>query len=254
MASLTEVMLGFFSLIKTRKEDAVVSYLAEDIVLDDPISGNYSGIDSFRMFAHTERLWLTRINVAIEPIHHVSTQNGIGVEYRLSISVSGERKDLPVAVAADIGAGQIKSIRIYLSTWTINGHHQGRRPMLPEKPGISLPLPVGKYMEYLAGSDPAAIVDLFADGGYVREPSGQGYTYKGKEELLSFYTQAISGGGIPLKHCNVITDGRTTAVEYYFNEWNGVKFPPEAGIVFYEVDNEGKIMAVTIYDDADPGF
>lgn len=254
MASLTEVMLGFFSLIKTRKEDAIMPFLSESVVLDDPVLGVFSGMDSFRMYVHGERSWLFELNAGIEPKLHVSSQNAIAVEYEFLVEVNGERKDLPVAIAADMDSGLISSIRIYYSTWTLNGCHQGRSPILPEKPDLALPPPIDSYTRLLAGNNPLEIIGLFEDEGYLREPAGRQYTRMGKEKLKEFYLPALSGGGIPLKFCSLITDGTNAAVEYLISEWNGVKFPEQAGISFYEIGKGGKIRAARIYDDADPPF
>ncbi len=254
MASLSEVMLGFFSLVKSRKEDGVFQYLSEDIELDDPVMGTFSGMESLRMYCQGLRVWLHKYNTGIEPWRIVLSGEGVAVEYNFFITVGGERLDLPVALAADVFDGLVSAIRIYYSTWPLYGKHIGRKPILPERNDLELPGPVKSYLSLLAGNDAEALVDLFEENGYIREPSGSRYRHEGRKNLTKFYGQALSRGGIPISHCNVIAEPGIAAVEYFFSEWAGVKFSPEAGMAFYEFDKNGKITAARIYDDGNPPF
>lgn len=252
MARLPEVMQGFFALLKSHKEEGIMNFLTEDFTLDDPLHGRFSGTSSFRSYSEDLRAWLVRYNAGVEPTRIITSGNGIAVEYRFMVTVEGKRRDLPLAIAADLKNGLVAGIRIYHGTWIMYGKHLGISPSLAEDAGLQLPSTVEKYMKSLEEGSPESIVGLFEDEGYVREPSGDSYTHSGKENLLEFYSAALSSGGIPLKHCNLISGGNDVAVEYYFSEWGGRKIPRQAGIAFYELSESGKLKAVRIYDDADP--
>lgn len=254
MASALEVLQGFFSLIRLRRDDAITSYLAGDAYIDDPVLGRFQGPASISMYMRDARIWLSRYDTGIEPVNFLLSDDSAALEYDFRVTVGGRRISLPVALAADLESGKFTGIRIYFSTFPLTGEHQTRSPLLPEDPGIILPKPVEMYMRLLAGSDPEPIVDLFHEEGYVREPSGGEFTYRGRKRLLEFYGPAVSGGGIPLRHCRAITDGASTAVEYFFDKWNGTAFPAQAGIAFYETSDDGRITAARIYDDAEPPF
>jgi hypothetical protein len=67
---------------------------------------------------------------------------------------------------------------------------------------------------------------LFAEEGYVREPSGSKYKHVGPEGRQGFYSAALDSGGVTLKHCTATFDGTRFAVEYICDEWGQVKFDP----------------------------
>lgn len=254
MAKLSEVMLGFFALLKNHREDGIITYLSGDVQLDDPVLGRFSGTNSFKFYAQSMRGWMQKYNAGVEPENLISAENGFALEYRFTINVEGERKDLPVAISADVNRDLVTGIRIYYSTWPLYGKHAGRSPLLPENRSISLPEPVERYMSFLSEGNSESMVNLFEENGYVREPSGSNYLYRGRERLLEFYGPALSSGGIPLKHCKAFMEGNAAAVEYFFSQWGDAVFPPEAGIAFYEFTDGGQIRAARIYDDGNPPF
>ncbi len=254
MASVLEMLTGFFSLIRNGKGEGIIPFLSPEVKVDDPLLGRFQGEESFRDFIHRERNWLAVYEAGIEPFRAVSCPEGIALEYTFTMEEDGRNIELPVAMIVDLEGQTITSIRIYYSTWPVYGNHRVRGPLLPEIPGLELPEPVKSYLEAIAGTEVERVIEIFDDEGYVREPAGNAYRHSGKRELREFYDLAISGGGIPLKHCGVLNDGKTTVVEYFFSRWNEKIFPEQSGVAFYDITGPGKISAVRIYDDADPQF
>ncbi len=254
MASMVDVLRGFFSLIREGKGEGIIPFLSENAYVDDPLFGHFSGLDSFEDFIFLERNWLSAYGTAIEPAGYVFTSSEAALEYEFRMEENGRMIELPVAVAASLEKDSLDSLRIYYSTWPVYGNHRVRAPVLPENRNLKLPEILGKYMKAISGSDAGQVVELFEDGGYVREPAGNRYRHSGLNELRDFYDNAISGGGIPLKHCSAVSGGSTVAVEYFFNQWNGIQIPEQCGIAFYDIGISGKLKAARIYDDADPQF
>lgn len=254
MASETEVLRGFFSLIRNGRGEGILPFVSEDFSVDDPLLGKFEGKDAFLEYIYSERNWLSVYETGIECFSSVSDGNSTAVEFDFKMQIADRVIEFPVAFYSERKDGVIAAIRIYYSTWPLYGTHRVRSPVVLEDPSLVLPEPVKSYMESINGADSGKVLDLFDETAYVREPSGNSFRHQGKDELREFYDIAISGGGIPLKHCRFVSDGKITAVEYFFNMWNNISFPEQAGIAFYEISRENRITAVRIYDDADPQF
>lgn len=250
MTNLGEITKNIFQYVQDGSESYILPSLSEDFTLDTPLWGRFEGRNGFFDFSSKLRSWLADHKTMVDPFSTIAADDRIVCEYTFFLAIHEANTDLPVAVAADITGGKISSVRIYFSTWPLTGNHTHRPPML--EPDDSLPMPdtVGKYVEYLAGTDAEKISDLFSDSGYIREPSGSKYVHMGKDSLPEFYMEIISDGGIPLRHCTVTTERNATAVEYFFDKWNKYTFPAEAGIAVYVMDDDGKIVAARVYDDA----
>jgi hypothetical protein len=104
-------------------------------------------------------------------------------------------------------------------------------------------------MRALNDGDVEAVLSLFADYGYVREPSGAEYKHVGREARRQFYERALVNGGIPLRHCTATFDGQRCAIEYILERWGGTSVDPQPGVAVYELDAAGRLGAVRIYDD-----
>jgi hypothetical protein len=103
--------------------------------------------------------------------------------------------------------------------------------------------------------DKEAVLALFTDDGYAREPSGQRFKHTGRDGLEGFYGPALQNGGIVLTHCTATWDGTTCAIEFIAREWAHVKLPPQAGMAVYETAEGGtKLRAARIYDDVMPPY
>ncbi|AKB73642.1 hypothetical protein MSLAZ_0381 [Methanosarcina lacustris Z-7289] len=107
-------------------------------------------------------------------------------------------------------------------------------------------------MAGLAKPDKAAILELFEEEGYVREPSGSSYKHNGPAGRKEFYDAALAEGGISLKYCTATFDGSRFIVEFICDKWGKTKLPPQAGMAVYELGKTGKLFAVRIYDDLSP--
>ena len=192
---------------------------------------------------------------SIEDIGLLRTERRSVGEAVLHLGGRDGRVDLPVAIVADQRSdGRIEEVRIYYSSWPLNGRHVHRLPLLQPDPDLRESDDVmGEYQRALGAGDVDAIVAAFEPDGYAREPAGGEHVHRGTEGLRGFYEHLFSnGGGIPLEHCSVIDDGRTCALEYNVVRWGSTELRPEAGVAVYVRGESGKLAAARIYDDADP--
>jgi hypothetical protein len=191
---------------------------------------------------------------SIEDVGLLKTERRSVGEAVLHLDGEDGRVDLPVAIVADRRSdGWIEEVRIYYSSWPLNGRHVHRLPLLQPDPELRQADVVGEYQRALAAGDVDAIVAAFEPDGYAREPAGGQHVHRGPGGLRAFYEHLFSnGGGIPLEHCALIDDGRACALEYNVVRWGKTELRPEAGVAVYVRGESGKLAAARIYDDADP--
>jgi hypothetical protein len=198
--------------------------------------------------------WLADRSVDVEHVNVLITDARGVEEVVLHLDGDGGRIGLPFALAADHDEDErIVELRLYFSSWPLNGRHANRPPLL--QPGLDLHASdvVGEYQRALAAGDVEAILAAFEPDGYMREPAGDAYVHRGTDELRALYELFFSnGGGIPLEHCTVTDDGRACALEYNVVAWGRTELPPEAGIAVYVRGDSGRLAAARVYDDSDP--
>jgi SnoaL-like domain len=222
--------------------------------LDDPRLGRITDRDGFEEWSTLTRDWLVAHDAQLRPVDLIKTPGRTVEEVAIDLAIGGERRELPVAVAADRTAdGHLTAIRIYHSMWPLIEDHRIREPMLHGDPDLIGPDIVGEYQRALAAGDLEGILATYEDDAVVREPAGGPYVYGGRENFRRIYTlQFANGGGIPLERCQITDDGRACALEYNVVRWGVTEMTPQAGLAVYVRGETGKLAYGRIYDDAAP--
>jgi mannose-6-phosphate isomerase-like protein (cupin superfamily) len=248
-------LLGFYDALLAGDEHALSVLVTGEATIDTPLQGQVRGPVALAAFVSEQQAWLAARDARPEFANIILSPERIVIEFVLYVTHEGETIDLPVALVADHGGGAVSAIRIYHSTWPLTGGHTVRAPIVhpPEQPPEE-PAVVAAYTAGLREGNAAFVLSLFAEDGYVREPSGARFKYVGPEGLREFYGPALDEGGIVLRHCTATFDGRACAVEYIADEWAHVKLPPQAGVAVYELDGANKLRAARIYDDVAPPY
>lgn len=247
------VAVPFFDGLMAGEPDALVESFADVPELHDPIRGRVKGTRAFRAFASEMTSWLSRNSVSVEDVGHAIMERRGFEEVVLHFDGQDGRVDLPVAIVADRRPdGRIEELRIYFSSWPLDGRRVRRPPLLQPDPDLRDSDVVGEYQRALAAGDVGAIVAAFEADGYTREPSGASHVHRGSDSLRSFYELLFSNGGIPLEQCAALDDGRSCALEYNIVRWGKAELPPAAGMSVYMRGHGGKLAAARIYGDADP--
>lgn len=232
--------------------EAVLALFAGEPLIEDPRHGHVAGHDAVRDFVAAETAWMRDSELTIEPIRTSIGPSRSLTEYLASLTVAGERTELPIAVVADRASpGKATAIRVYHSQWPLLGFHRLRGPILAEDPDLVIPDVVGAYMAALGTGDLKGSLSVFEPDGYFREPSGGPYVYRGHEGILAAYGAFYKVGPIHLRHCTVIDDGVACGVEFIADGWGPRPFPSQAGIGVYERGTSGLLYAARIYDDVD---
>jgi hypothetical protein len=249
MDDMIASMQDVYSALIAGDAEGLLAVFATEPHLDTPLQGEVRGEDAVREFVSEQQAWLAERAADAKVLAVTSNQERIVVESELYLHHQGRDNDIPIAVVADLSGKGVSWIRTYHSTWPLTGGHAIRPPLLEPNEGLEEPEVIERYMAGISKPDLEAVLALFADNGYVREPSGSRYEHEGREGQEEFYTAALSYGGVSLKHCTVTFDGTRCAIEYICDRLGSMEIPPQAGIAVYELNDTGQIQAVRIYDD-----
>jgi hypothetical protein len=202
------VAVPFFDGLMAGEPDALVESFADVPELHDPIRGRVKGTRAFRAFASEMTSWLSQNNVSVEDVEHAIMERRGFEEVVLHFDGQNGRVELPVAIVADRRSdGRIEELRIYFSSWPLDGRRVRRPPLLQADPDLRESDVIGEYQRALAAGDVGAVVAAFEADGYAREPAGASRVHTGRDSLRSFYELLFSNGGIPLEHCAAVDDG-----------------------------------------------
>jgi SnoaL-like protein len=221
--------------------------------VDDPREGAVEGKAAVERWAEGAHAWLaglsarpTSVRLTVEGRHAV-------LERLFHIRVDGERRQLPVAIAADQdGDGLLSAVRVYHSFWTIEHVHRVRGRILPAREDVVPRPPVDAHQRALAAGDIDGVLACYARTATVREPAGEPFLHRGPRGLRRLYGSMLLNGGIPLEHARAVDDGTACALEYTVVRWGRTELPPQAGVAVYERNPSGLISSTRIYDDVDP--
>lgn len=226
---------------------AVLTSFDPKATVDTPLGGKQTPTQ----WIADEGSWLQAHDAKIEDVGTVVTDERIAHELVLNLTIDGAEREIPVLLIADVTDDSIRDLRVYHSTWPINGSHIVRSPILDCDKALRPAEPVAAYEHALAAGDAAAVDELFEPDGYVREPAGSAHVHAGRDRS-AWYEAILAAGPLPLRLCTVTDDGTSVVVEYSGDEWGRHPLPPQAGGAVYERSPAGKLAAARIYDDFDP--
>lgn len=253
-----ELMRGLsrlYDVLLAGDADSLLALFSGEAHIDMPLTGAVHGEAAVRRMVAEQQLWLNARYAQPTLMHTIVTTERIVVELSVDLTQDGSTFDLPVAIAADRteDGKKVRAIRVYHSTWPLNGSHIVRVPMLSVPDHLDEPEIVNRYMHAIGGKpDLETVLSLFEPDGYVRQPSGVRYKSTGHAEMRPFYSVVTGGQGIPLKHCTATFDGKACAIEFICDQWDTLKFAPQAGLAVYEMSARGLLAAARVYDDVSP--
>ncbi len=244
---VAEVVRSLYPSLIDGDVGAVLRSFSSRATVDTPLGGRQQPTE----WVANEGAWLSAHAARTEDVNTVAADDRVAHELTLWVTIDGTEREVPVILVADVADDRVRDLRVYHSTYPINGSHVVRSPIADPDPTLEPAEPVGAYHDALAAGDADAIDALFADDGYVREPAGSEYVHTG-DERRDWYRAIMSAGSLPLDLCSV-TDDRTTLVfEYRADSWGRFSIPAQCGAAAYERAPSGKLAAARIYDDFEP--
>jgi hypothetical protein len=231
-------------------EAASLAAFAGEPAVDDPLGGRVRGREAFDRFFAERHAWLRDRSARLALRRTTRDGQRTVVEAVLDLLDAGRPIELPIAVVAERAPdGRARAIRVYHSSWPLEGKHRVRAPLLPDDPTLRLSGAVGDYQRALAAGDLEGILATFEPEGYFREPSGGVYVHRGPAALRTFMTQILGAGGIGLEHATLTDDGVVAAIEFNAVSFGPRRLTPQAGLAVYERGPSGRLAAARIYDD-----
>ena len=218
--------------------------------IDDPLAPKVREAADLDALVAARQSWLHERKAEVS--HRRTTRGSLRVvsEFDVRLSIGGGVVELPVAIVGDLSPddSRVTALRIYHSSWPLEGGHQVRPPLLPHDRTLHLPDIVAEYHRALSAGDIDAIVATFEPQGHFREPSGGEFVFSGLA-LRDLMTSLLSTGGIGLEHCTTTDDGVACALEFNAVRFGPELLPPQAGIGVYERGASGRLRSARIYDD-----
>jgi len=218
--------------------------------VDDPLGGRVRGAAELDRFVADRHAWLAERRARVVAGRTTRATGRTVVESVLELRQGSRDIALPIAVVGDLAPdGRLRAVRVYHSSWPLEGRHHVRPPLLAADHGVRLHGAVADYQRALADGDVDAIVATFEPDGYFREPSGEPYVHRGQTALRAFMRQILGAGGIGIEHAAVTDDGVVCAIEFNAVRFGSRALEPQAGLAVYERGPGGKLQAARIYDD-----
>ena len=226
---------------------AVLAAFSAKATVDSPLMGHQQPPE----FVADARSWLEAHDGVVQDVAPTVTDTRVAHEFVLSVTVEGDRVEVPTLLIADIEDGCIRDLRVYHSTWPLTGHHRVRPPLMQYGLTPDLAPPVDAYHKALATGDAQGADAVFSEGGSVREPAGGAFVHTGAQRT-AWYRTILSDGPLELKLGTVTDDGETLILEYALEQWGTTPLAPQAGAAAYQRDTTGRLIEARIYDDIEP--
>src|SRR6185312_10632689 len=170
----------YFDGLLTGELDALVGSFAGEPELYHPVRGRIKGRQAFETYVADTRAWIAERRITIEDVERVVTEQHGFEEVLLHLDGPGGQVELPVALVADHrSGGRLDELRVYYSSWSLNGRHAIRPPVLQHEPELGASDVVGEYQRALATGDVDAVLAAFEPDGYAREPAGGEHVHRG---------------------------------------------------------------------------
>jgi hypothetical protein len=206
----------------------------------------------FETFVAASHRGLSQRQARVDHLAMTDTAQAAVEECVLSLVLRGETVRLPVAIAAVLSGGRLRSVHIYHSLWPLIGAHAVRPPILAAVAGLVLPDVIGRHHAGLRRGDVDGVVRDFEADGYLREPPGEELTHRGRDDLRRYFAGLLSRGGVERERCSLTDNGTSCALEYNLTACGGKRLPSQAGLAVYCRSRRGLLQAARIYDDVEP--
>lgn len=244
---------GFIEAVERGSIRAAADHLGAGFIIDCPRAGRIAGNRAVKRWLEEWHAWLDGLSARAEPGRLTVMGRHVVLERLLHLRVNGEKRQLPLAIAADQDdRGLLSAVRIYHSFWAIERAHRVRGRLLPARDDMAIRPPVDRYQRALAAGDVEGVLACYAPNATVQEPAGEPFVHRGLRGLRRLYGTMLLDGGLPLELARVVDDGVACAVEYTIVRWGRTSLPPQAGVAVYERSASGLIGSTRIYDDVDP--
>lgn len=241
----------FFDYLKGEKINLAQMFTA-DVKFDAPNSGGLVGISAViqGMSDYMNVFKIGPRNLHVGKIFR-DPQNFVVGEFYIDL-IDQDYPRLPIAFAADLDyEDRISHLRLYHSNYALKNSHSLRQPLFTEQQIAETSEIVKAYHQALYQGDAVGAAKLFSNTAIAREPSGDEFGPGKKMHLKAFFDHAFKEGGIRLHYHTFSQHGRNIAAEYTCYYWGKLDIPPQAGMEFWDVNEQNIFEGIRIYDDVE---
>jgi hypothetical protein len=222
----------------------VLSSFGERATVDSPLGGRQLPPE----FVAETRAWLARHDASCTLGRAIVTESRVAQELTLTLSLDGQACELPVLLVADIDGEDVRDLRIYHSTWPLNGHHGVRHPVFNAYDAdLGSGTMAQELVEAIAAGDAHSADELFALDGAVTDARGAQYAHAGSERT-AWLGRVLADGGWGIRLGAVADDGGSFVAEFLVDRIGAHAVPAQAGALVGVVA-DGRLAAVRLYDD-----
>jgi hypothetical protein len=221
------------------------------VVVLDPHAGEVRGHRELRHFVRTTEAFLADHLVGVEHVASTSVPGRAVVELLAHLDLDGDEVPWPVAVVAETDGEISATFRTYGSQSPVVGTRPQRAPILAADPVLEPGDVIGRHLIALDRGEPDDVLRTFTAEAYLQEPIGDHALHRGTDELMTYFSRSLRGGGIDFEACRITDDGVRGALEHNCVRWSGRPVTPQAGLAVFERDPGGLLAAVRRYDDID---
>src|SRR6185369_1354000 len=107
--------------------------------VDDPLGGRVRGAEELDRFVADRHAWLAERRARVIPARTTHATGRTVVEAVLELRQGSRDIALPVAIVGDLAPdGRLRAVRVYHSSWPLEGRHHVRPPLLAADHGVRL--------------------------------------------------------------------------------------------------------------------
>lgn len=244
----------FFPALLAGSQEELGKRLGSRAKIYNPIFGAAAGTTEVATRLKELAGWLSDQSAAFTASSTVVGIDRDVTEGMLSIRLSGEHIELPVALIMERKKAREVDLRVYHATLPLKRWQAARPARGHSEKDAAVPAHVAEHLALLRLGDVDALVAGFETEGSVRDGTGKVHARVGGG-MHEFYVKLLQSG--PAANdwqpvvISVADDGRSCAVEYETSKLRGGEIAPKEGAMIFERGDSGLFSSVRIYDEAE---
>lgn len=226
--------------------DALSRRLGNRATIDDPLYGRASSLASVEPLLGKVSEWLANGNAAYE---HVGSTTGVdrdAAEGRLSMTIDGQARTVPIAIVAERRRLREIELRVYYAPHVTAKGRRPRSPLVAADPQAPLAQVVSSIFDAMRKGAIETALAGFEEGASAVDPKGISHT-KRDGALADFLLSSLSE--VDLVIGGAADDGRTSCVEATLSRGGNDGVP---ALLSFERGDSGLVRELRAYWESDP--
>jgi hypothetical protein len=189
--------------------DALSRRLGNRATIDDPLYGRASSLASIDPLIGRVAAYFAEGQATYE---HVCSTTGVdrdAAEGRLSMTIGGQTREMPIAIVAERRCLREIELRVYYYAPGAQPRRKPRSPLVATRPQVKLAPLIEKIIEGVRNGKVEQALAGFEEAGRIIDPSGRGHD----KHLGAMGMFLADLGDIDIQIGGTADDGRTACIE-----------------------------------------